>query len=981
VTAVRASSDTVFHPWPNAVALVAFFVSGVAGLVYEVCWIRQASAIFGATTSAASSVLAVFFFGIAVGSACFGFMAERVRQPLRLYVVLEVGIAGLALLTPLAFGAAEPIFGSLYRASGGSGGGLFVGRLVVISAILLPPTFLMGGTLPLLCREFVREDARIAAPVGWLYGINTLGALVGALVCGLWLLPTIGLSRSVQLGAALSLLSGATVLAILRALRQRTAPPRSTISPSVSRVLESGGSPRMRPAPLTGAEPTLFSLLVFATGFVAIGGQVLWIRFLALLVPNGVHAYTLTLAAVLLGIVGGSLLAARLADRARHPALHFGALQVGYGLVVLVTLHLPVTWLRGLAAPDFLSGPMWLASFSPCLLLVPPAILSGASFPLAVRLRTVRARESSRHVGMLTALNTLGAIAGSLSAGFWLLPRLGLQDALALLAGVSVASGVAAWCFLDVRGAAWPRIAASGIALGLWALVPRLLGTTLPDDHLLDPGDELVAVREGRVGNVAVVRHEGTLSLEIDRWWQGQRASKHQRLAAHLPMLLHPDARRVLVVGVGAGQTPGRFLFHPIERLDCVEIEPAVFDVVREYFGGTDAEEPEGNREPVPHWMDDPRVRLLAEDGRSFLSHTAERYDVISLELGQVFRPSVAPFYNLELYARARAHLRPAGIVSQFLPLSFFEPEELQRAIASFVAVFPESFLWYNASELLLLGFRDAPAAIDGARFAKELARPELQQDLAFSHWGGREHELGRAEVLVGGLLLGPAELQQLSAGAPPLRDDLPELEYRASARVLDPLQELANAELIGAHLAPVEHLPGSLRRSLDRDQVNEIQHLNAGALLIDAQLRRVAALSAQGEVGELESLLTAARVHNPEHVALNRTLAALSLEAGRMDAALDYLAAALRTSPRDALARKARAIALHRANRLAAAIGAYNLALAQRPDDAELLNGLGAAHAARGDFVVARRYFERALAVAPSYREAAENLERLGRR
>ena len=202
--------------------------------------------------------------------------------------------------------------------------------------------------------------------MGWLYGANTLGALVGALLCGLWLLPSIGLVHSVQVGAALSFVSGTTVLAVLRAVRKHAMrpgplglpeapgpseppeppgpeeppkPPGPTLSQPLSRDPERGAAPRVRPPSLMGAEAALFSLLVFATGYVAIGAQVLWIRFLALLIPNGVHAYTLTLAAVLLGIVGGSLLSARLADRARSPALHFGALQVGWLRVYACSKH------------------------------------------------------------------------------------------------------------------------------------------------------------------------------------------------------------------------------------------------------------------------------------------------------------------------------------------------------------------------------------------------------------------------------------------------------------------------------------------------------------------------------------------------------------------------------------------------------------------------------------------------------------------
>jgi spermidine synthase len=1011
----RPTESGLERRWLDGVAFLCFFLSGAAGLIYEICWIRRATAIFGATTFAASSVVSVFLLGLALGSATFGIVSPHVRRPLHAFAFVEIAVGFLAVITPAAFEAVEPIFGAMYRASPPGGILQSAGRIVVVGTILLPPTFLMGAALPLFCREYVRDDARVAAPVGWLYGTNTLGALVGCLACGLWLLPAIGLARSVGIGAALSLTAALAVLAASYARPAHREGPSATDLVSVDR--ESGESmgrpPGERRAPHREARlsassrravPALGSL-VFAAGFAAIGGEVLWIRFLGLLVPNGVHAYTFTLASVLLGIVAGSALAAGFGDRARYPALTFGALQIGHGMLVLITLHLPVAWLRGLAVPvgtpELGLDGLRIAAFLPCLLLVPPAILSGASFPLAVRLSTAHADGSSRRVGGLMALNTLGGIGGALAFGFWGLPQLGLEAAVAVVTGISIAAGVAAWWLVAERGdgRALARLVASAAALALWALTPRVLGTSLPRDHLIDPGDELVAWKEGLVGNVAVIRRDGELSLEIDRWWQGQLGANHQRLAAHLPMLIHPDPRRVLVVGVGAGQTPSRFLHYPIERLDCAEIEPAVFDAVRAHFGGSVVESGLDDGGAMDGWMDDSRVRLLAEDGRTVLAYSAQHYDVISLELGQVFRPSVAPFYNVELYARARERLAAGGILSQFISLPFFETHELRRAVASFLRVFPESFLWYNGSELILLGLRDGLESIEATRLARELRRPAVWEDLDFSHWGGRDRALRRPEVLLGGFLLGPTELARLAAEAAPFRDDRPELEYRASARALDPVRELESVGLIAGNLAPVEHLleafqtrperaPSRAKVSpeatemaaLDHDAVRAIQRLNVAALVADAQLRRVALLRDTGRLEELESLLRNVHARNPEHVQLNRTLGELSLARGRTEEALGYLDAALLARPGDALALKAKAAALHLARRVSEAIPLYRAAIRQRPNDAELLNGLGAAQAERNNLGAARRYFERALDIDPDYEEAQQNLSRLNR-
>jgi spermidine synthase len=187
----------------------------------------------------------------------------------------------------------------------------------------------------------------------------------------------------------------------------------------------------------------------------------------------------------------------------------------------------------------------------------------------------------------------------------------------------------------------------------VWAAIPRVLSTRVPHDHLA-PRAALAAVREGREANLAVVRRDQGLTLEIDRWWQGQDRPTHQIMAAHLPMLVHPTAQSALVAGVGAGQTPERFTFHGgLRRLDAVDIEPAVFDLIEGHFASG--------------WMRDPRVRLLREDGRGYLMHGSTRYDVVSLEVGQISRPGVAAFYTLEMYRAVRGQLAPGGIVSRFV--------------------------------------------------------------------------------------------------------------------------------------------------------------------------------------------------------------------------------------------------------------------------------------------------------------------------
>ena len=221
---------------------------------------------------------------------------------------------------------------------------------------------------------------------------------------------------------------------------------------------------------------------------------------------------------------------------------------------------------------------------------------------------------------------------------------------------------------------------------------------------------QLVDFHEGVGSNLAVLRDKSLLTLEIDRLWQGENRKNQQVMAAHIPMLFHPNPRSVLVVGVGTGQTASRFLMYDIARLECVDIEPTIFEFIRGHF---DSE-----------WMDDGRVALIPEDGRNYLQHSDVKHDVISLEVGQIFRPGVAFFYTTDFYRRARERLNPGGILAQFVPSLFFTTEQFRSVLRTFLDIFPQSALWFNSSEFLLIGINDERLKLHSAT----LERLSVQQ-------------------------------------------------------------------------------------------------------------------------------------------------------------------------------------------------------------------------------------------------------------
>lgn len=978
----------------RATAIACFFLSGFAGLVYEIGWIRHASLIFGSTTLALSSVLAVFFGGLALGSAWFGRIALRTARPLRLYAQLELGLAVLAAASLLGFRLAEAAYGPVYRALAGQTAALFAARLALTAVVLLPPTVLMGGTLPLFCRQFAVRERTLAGAIGLLYGVNTLGAAAGAAAAGFWLVPGLGVQGSLFLAAGLNLLVGAVMWrlapaapeAAARASPAAKAPPPAKEKRAAGGERAAGGGDRTaaaaagaaaaeQPAPPRAA---VVGALFLATGLVALGAEVVWTRFLALVVRNTVYTYTITLTVVLGGIVLGSVAASRWFDRARERAIWFGALQAASALLVLALLFLPASFWRRLGP-----GP------APYLvLMLPPAALSGALFPLASRLALADASLAAATVGRLTALNTLGGIAGSLAIGFFVLPGLGIAAAARIVTGLGLAAGLAAWLLLAEGG---PRrrvaLAAIGLAaVAAWAALPGLLGARLPADYL-GAREQLVAYREGWSADLAVLRDKGARQLTIDRLWQGRDRKNHQIMAAHVPMLLHPRPESVLVIGIGTGQTASRFLLHGVRQLDAVDIEPALFPFVAAHFDAA--------------WMRDPRTRLIPDDGRTYVAHAAARYDVISVEVGQVFRPGVEAFYTREFYRQAEERLNPGGLLAQFVPIGFLGADDLRRVVATFRERFPECVLWHNAGELLLIGRRDAPLRLARERLAVLTRDGAVHNDLRWAHWGGESNWQNRPATFLAGFLSGPRGLAALAAGAPAYRDDRPVLAYATSRARPAQRRETANVDLLRRHLQPVTTLLAEVSsaaagRAGDAAAAAEAagagETADIGALLPEIERRReqnlrdIVAISWLGYVGELKNRLGAAAIEqalgealrlSPENADANRMRGDALLMSGRAAEAERFYAAAVRLDPDDPLARRGLALVYLDTGRPAQAVPLLQGVLAQDPADAPAESYLGAALAQQGRLPEAIAHFEAALRLQPDFRDAQVNLAR----
>ena len=776
-----------------ATALSCLFLSGAASLFYEVCWIRKAGLFFGSTTFALATVLAVFFLGLAVGSALAGRLSTSLHRPLRIYGIVELAIAVLGLVSNALLDVADDGYGALYRWADGSAPWIALARLVLVAAVILVPTVLMGTTVPLLARAIIRRHRRLGFAAGGLYGINALGAAAGAALAGFVTLPVLGLTATIYLGAGLNVLCGVAVLLVCW---QTHVAPLAEPSDRADQATDAGRTLRV---------PVLLPLF-FLTGFVGVAVEILWARYLPLMITSSVYAYTLPLVVILLGIGVGSLVIAPLCDRSRHPVVVFGCLQAFTGLSVLVAMKLPrdLWTVLAQAAPELISANHFMGLHG--AMLLPGALASGASFPLVVRLVSKNVADASWTIGRLTAINTAGSIASAMIMA-WGLSWLGLDLALRMVTGMAVVGGCVAFA-AGVGRQLGRRVAVLLIAFSIigWGVAATLLKTRLPHDYMSSEGT-LLEVVEGQGASLAVVQLEDKVLLGIDRLWQGSNKKNQQTFAGHLPMLLRGDGNGtdVLVVGMGTGQAAGRFLLWDVHRLDCLDVEVAVFDLARRYFSAT--------------WLDDPRVRALTEDGRDYIRHSQARYDVIGIEVGQLFRPGIISFYTQDFYQRLRQRLEPGGLVTQFVPVRMLSTPQVLDIVATFISVFPHSQLWFNGPEFVLIGRRADAFALDIPALEERLGRPEIRRDLHYRHpLDANTGWLNESDSVLGSFLASAEDLRTLSRGGRILVDDVPRFDYE-----LDPRQDI-EVRTVGALLEIEKPLPKAASDELDERRLARIE-------------------------------------------------------------------------------------------------------------------------------------------------------------
>ena len=747
--------------------------SGASALAYQLVWTRELRLVFGHSTAASAAVLAIFIGGLGAGSLLIGPRADRHPRPLALYAWLEAAVALFAALTPLLLAVARGAYLGL-------GGSLALGaflstlvRLFLSALVLLVPTVLMGGTLPAAARAVETAGDERRRTTALLYGANTLGAVAGALVATFYALERLGnhgtlfAACAVNMGVAL----GAALVA--RGSGPAGAPAAEPEAPGGTR----------RPA------PRRFVLAACGiVGFAFFLLELVWYRMLSPLLGGSVFTFGLILATALLGIAAGGL-AYALFGRDREPTLlafsatcllEAAAVAAGFALGDrLAPLAIVLRSLGSLAFAAQVLG--WFAVAA--LVVFPPAFVAGAQFPLLVALLGRGREHVGRDIGLAIAFNTGGAVAGALAGGFGLLPLLTAPGCWRLAAALLLALGLVA-AGLDPRRGVAPRLAPIAVALATIALLTARGPTAVVRHSGIGAGRVALGVlaspneaedwqreqrrsaiweAEGRETSVALLGSTG-LAFAVNGKVDGHSRydAGTQVMAGLLGALLHRGPRRALVVGLGTGSTAGWLADVPgVERVDVVELEPAVAEVARRCALV--------NRNALAN----PRLRLFFGDAREHLLTTRERYDVIVSEPSNPYRAGIASLFSRDFYRAVASRLEEGGLFLQWVQAYEVHPAAIRSLYATLAAELPAVETWQTLPGDLMLVSSRAPLRHDLARIGARLREEPFRTALRDA-W-----RTDRIEGLFARFVAGPEFATRLQALDPPLNtDDRNALEF-----------------------------------------------------------------------------------------------------------------------------------------------------------------------------------------------------------
>ncbi len=717
----------ISHGQTLPLLIVLFVASGCSALIYEIVWLQSLQLVIGSSAVSLGVLLGTFMGGMCLGSLLLPRIVSPRRHPLRLYAMIELGIGLIGIILLFAL----PHVDRLYTTHIGHHPAGILMRGLVCALCLLPPTMLMGATLPAIAR-WVRATPQGVSWLGFFYGGNTAGAVLGCLLAGFYLLRVHDMAVATYVAAALN--AAVAILAFLLAGRTGSQPQEDRSDEHAVYSVQ----------PPASGFSTIY-VVIALSGFSALGAEVIWTHVLSLLLGGTVYTFSIILAVFLVGLGLGSGVGSVIARNSRRPRLALGLCQLllttaiawaAYGLAESLPYWPIDPSLSAQPLADLPDRPRAL-----CWVVLPGAILWGASFPLALAAATSQGQDPGRLVGGIYAANTVGAILGSLAFSMILIPRIGTQGSERVMIAVAALAAIFALAlsrrtqaeeqqrpyFVSLLRSTLPITAVIAVVgtLLIWyvAPIPPALvayGRYLPTRTTTA---DVLYVGEGMNATIAVTQLDNRVTsfhvcgkVEASTEPADMRL---QRMLGHLSALVHPKPRSVLVVGCGAGVTAGSFLLHPgVERIVLCEIEPLIPKVVSVYF----------SRENY-NVVDDPRVEIVYDDARHYILTTQEKFDVITSDPIHPWVKGSAALYTREYFDLCKRRLNPGGVVTQWVPLYESNEDVVKSEFATFFTAFPQGTIWSNdidgeGYDVVLLG-RTEPLTIDVDALQQRLNRED----------------------------------------------------------------------------------------------------------------------------------------------------------------------------------------------------------------------------------------------------------------
>ncbi|HUK00298.1 MAG TPA: fused MFS/spermidine synthase [Stellaceae bacterium] len=748
----------------RAAVTAIFFASGAASLTLQVIWFKQLQFVLGSTTLSVSVTIASFFFGLSIGSALGGRVADTVARPLKAYGFLELTLAFVSFAVTAFLSHWSTWVGWLSPMLSLDSPVRLPLMVILSFATLALPTILMGATLPCLVRVVARSRTELAHRIGLLYGFNTLGAAFGTLSVGFVLIGWLGVTQSSLVASVVYSCVGG--FGLLAARREQPLP-----------VAERKQEDRRG----DGAKGTLLIWLFAGSGFVSIAYEVVWFRFLTNISTSSVYAFSGMLGTYLIGLVIGALICARFLAAHKDRLLRYFAVTQ-FGIAVAATLTLAILGKAGtirLALQPLVSAlvpahaQMLLgddvAFFVTCFVaLLLPTTLIGISFPLASELTAVRMSALGRRIGTLYALNTIGGVLGSLTAGFVLIPYLGSQWALAVLISINM-------LLFAAIAASQPGLPTSLWRPGAIALTVVVVSFALFGPHYLERqltaflGAKVLDLRESKEATYTVLEYDDAAAGKFQQLLVNSKSYANNRpegrrymaAMAHYPLLLHTGpSESAAVICIGTGTTVGAVTTHDeLRSIYAIDLAPAVFDFAR-YF--------------VPinkRFYANPKVHEIVADGRNYLLGTTNSFDVITMEPPPPTDAGIVNLYTEEFYALAKRRMRPGAVLAQWVPLDIGRGVLPKMILKAMMAQFKHVSLWLPDRMEGVAIASDEPLRIDRDVLAKRMAEPAVAADLT-------EIGLRSPDDLLATFVAADERLAAFLDDTPSLTDDRPRIEY-----------------------------------------------------------------------------------------------------------------------------------------------------------------------------------------------------------